>query len=111
MMQLAPSSVARALMTLIVILHAAALAADNPAPLELAEVQPRDGASDVPLNVSLSLRFSRPLAADSLSHLTLHRVGKEGATEERVKRSTDLTNASITISPEDFLDPSATYEI
>jgi hypothetical protein len=98
-------------MLLLIMLHVAAWAAENPATFELVEVQPRDGASDVPITASLSLRFSQPVAADSLLHLTLHRIDNERSTEIRVRRSTDLTGASVTLSPEDFLEPGATYEI
>jgi hypothetical protein len=78
---------------------------------KLAEAQPADGAKEVPVTASLSLRFSQPVAAESLNHLTLHRIEKRGSTEVAARRATDLTNASITLSPEEFLAPNAVYEI
>ena len=51
------------------------------------------------------------MAAESLKHLTLHHIDQEAATEVAIRRATDLTNASITVSPEEFLRPEATYEI
>ena len=56
-------------------------------------------ATGVPVSASIHLRFSRPLDLDTLRFLTLHRDGKE----IEVDRSSDLTNASITISPNEFL--------
>jgi hypothetical protein len=87
------------------------LAAGDLPSLTLAEAQPANGAKDVPVTVSLNLRFSQPVVADSLRYLTLHRIHNDGSTDVPVRRATDLTNASITLSPEEFLKPDSVYEV
>jgi hypothetical protein len=89
----------------------AVVAAEDPAVFELSESQPADGARNVPVTASISLRFTQPANAESLRHLTLHRVDKRSEAEVAVRRATDLTNASITLSPEEFLNPNTAYEV
>ena len=75
-------------------------------------VVPADGAGDVRATASLNLRFSRPVAVDSLDGLTLHRLNDAGGDAPvAVARTTDLTNASITLAPKRLLEPNARYEL
>ncbi len=87
------------------------LAYDNSKTFELAEVRPSDEQKNVPVNVSINLRFDQPVAGKTLKYLTLHRLEKNQSQEVKVKRATDLTGASITLSPHSFLVPSSVYEI
>jgi hypothetical protein len=87
------------------------LASENPAPFTVAEVRPADGATDVPVTVSVSLRFSQAVAADSLKHLNLYRTVNGRSTEVPMRRATDLTGASVTLAPDEFLQPNSVYEI
>lgn len=79
--------------------HAVELAGSHP--------EPEDG--EVAVSSSLHLRFSDALDPKSLENLTLRKADSGEAVP--VRRSTDLTNASITISPRDFLEPGTTYRI
>ncbi len=77
--------------------------------LELEAVHPGHGATDVPVGASIHLRFSDALDLATLENLVLH----EGKSESEigVSRASDLTNASITLVPADFLQPRTRYEI
>ena len=98
----------------------AAAADDDPGAFRVEAVQPADRQTDVEVGASFNLRFSQPVAVDSLDRLTLHRLGPVGAkgweadgpaAEVPVARSTDLTNASITVAPTAFLLPNSLYEL
>jgi hypothetical protein len=87
------------------------LADEAPPPFKVAEVQPANAATDVPVTASISLRFNQPVATDSLRHLTLNRIGARRSTDVAVRRATDLTGASVTLAPDEFLEPKCVYEI
>jgi hypothetical protein len=80
-------------------------------PFQVVNVYPADGDHDVPVSASINLRFSRPVDPETLLHLTLHLVTGETPAVVPVGRATDLTQASITLAPREFLEPNATYEI
>ncbi|MCO8120110.1 Ig-like domain-containing protein [Stieleria sp. TO1_6] len=60
---------------------------------------------------SLHLRFSDAIDVATLAeiHLTCQTAGSES--EVKIRSSTDLTGASITISPEQFLEPDQLYRL
>lgn len=76
--------------------------------VELAASYPRDRATDVPVSVAVSLRFNTALDPETLRHIGLF---DEEDKEVEVSRSTDLTNASITISPREFLNPDSNFTL
>ncbi len=72
---------------------------------------PADGDREVPISAAINLRLSGPVDAETLSNLTLHRFAGDNAVAVPVGRATDLTNASITLAPGDFLEANAVYEV
>tara|TARA_R110002096_G_scaffold16106_50_gene55357 strand:+ start:14560 stop:16320 length:1761 start_codon:yes stop_codon:yes gene_type:complete len=76
---------------------------------ELAGCHPDNGATDVAISAALQLRFSEALDPKTLGGLTLQRVKDKKSVP--LRRSTDLTNASITLVPTEFLSPNTSYEI
>lgn len=80
-------------------------------PFEVEDVAPENGDRRVPVSASINLRLSAPVDPKTLSHLTLHRIAGGESTDVPVGRATDLTNASITLAPRDFLAPESVYEI
>jgi hypothetical protein len=76
-------------------------------PFKVVNVHPPDGDREVPISASINLRLSMPVDAETLPNLTLHRIAGEKPAAVPLGRATDLTNASITLAPRDFLEPSA----
>lgn len=110
-MLVSPRASITALPLVIISLSLNALAFREPSAFNLAGIHPSDGMKGVSVGASLNLRFSKPVDVESLKHLTLHRIEKENSAEVRINRATDLTNASITLSPEKDLEPASVYEI
>jgi len=79
------------------------------AAVELAASFPADGAAEVPVSASIHLRFSAALDPDTLAGLQLFSAGGDEALP--LRRATDLTQASITLAPVDFLDPDRDHEL
>lgn len=93
--------------------------------VKLAASHPADQATGVLLSDSLHLRFSDAVDVESLESIRLQKgvevAGKEITDQEitdqgdggnvDVRRSTDLTGASITIVPTQFLAPNQSYRI
>ena len=71
---------------------------------------PEDGSHEVHVSNSLHLRFSQAMDAATLHHLRLvEQRGERECVEVAVECSTDLTQASVTVSPRRFLTPNAKY--
>lgn len=82
------------------------------ADVELLASHPRNGATDVSVSASIHLRFSDPLDAATLDHLVLSRIEPDGSrVAVEVQSATDLTHASITLSPREFLQPDTKYAV
>jgi len=73
---------------------------------QLAAGFPRENALNVPTGVAINLRFNQAVDPDSLKFLKL--VAADG-TEMPCRKSTDLTNASITLVPQNDLRPLTEY--
>ncbi|QDT11470.1 hypothetical protein K239x_34680 [Planctomycetes bacterium K23_9] len=67
---------------------------------------PSENATNVSTGVAISLRFNQPVNPDTLKSLKL--IAADG-TEVPCRRSTDLTNASITLVPRNDLKPLTKY--
>jgi hypothetical protein len=78
---------------------------------ELAGGHPAPEATGVRVSSSVHLRFSEPVDLETLPELTLHRLGGGEPVKIDVGASSDLTGASITLSPAEFLEPGAVYEV
>lgn len=77
----------------------------------LAESHPGHQDEDVLISGSLSLRFSDAVNPNSLSAIRLEEITPTGTTPVEICRSTDLTNASVTVVPVDFLKTDQEYRI
>ncbi len=77
--------------------------------LELAASHPA-GVKAVPTSTPTHLRFSDAINSQTLGYLTLQESGT-GNKRIEIKRSTDLTNASISVSPKEFLSPETRFEL
>lgn len=88
---------------LMLVHHSVAVAQD----FQLESSHPAPAAENVPVSASIHLRLSDAVNTNSLRHLTV----KERSSIIPVRRSTDLTNASITLSPVDFLKPKTKYTV
>lgn len=78
---------------------------------ELTGSHPEPGATGIRVTSSLHLRFSEPVDLETLAELTLHRITGGEAVQVAITASSDLTGASITLSPGEFLRPGAAYEL
>ena len=74
-------------------------------------LHPKQDAAGVPISAAVNLRFSAPVNPETLSHLTVHRISVDKVESIPIGVATDLTNASITLAPRDFLVPNSRYEI
>ena len=81
---------------------------NEPAPetFRLAAGFPRENAQNMSTSVAINLRFNQAVAPDSLKFLRLFAAD---GTEMPCRKSTDLTNASITLVPQDDLQPLTEY--
>lgn len=70
---------------------------------------PADKAIDVHVAASIHLRFSQAMDATTLKYLRLSERARGNETEVAAQHSTDLTQASITVSPTQFLKPETGY--
>jgi RHS repeat-associated protein len=82
------------------------LADDRGVPL-VTEVRPTPGATDVPLDVRLVLRFSHPLLVMSLTDQTVVLTGPDGPVTARVVPAED--GRLVFVHPADPLRPESTY--
>ena len=76
--------------------------------VELAASHPQSGDKEVPVSASIHLRFNDALDPESLSGLAIQEVG---GSDVPVRRVTDLTHASITLSPINLLKTRTVYEV
>ncbi len=70
---------------------------------------PVEQATDVHVSSSIHLRFSLAMDAATLKRLRLLQRIDDQDVEVEVQYSTDLTHASITVSPRQFLEPNTDY--
>ena len=74
--------------------------------------QPNNQADNVALDASIHLRFSDAIDPGSLNAIRLTRLGPEGKRVPiAIQASTDLTNASVTVSTVETLLASSQYEL
>ncbi|MDF1815231.1 MAG: Ig-like domain-containing protein [Verrucomicrobiales bacterium] len=72
---------------------------------ELRSVTPANGSTAIDPGTTFNLQFHEAIDTNSLQHIQIRSGGKAIT----VKYSTDLTNASITVVPVDFLEPDRDY--
>jgi hypothetical protein len=78
---------------------------------ELAGGHPGPDETGVRISSSVHLRFSEPVDLQTLAELTIHRLAGGEPVQVAVSASSDLTGASITLSPSEFLEPGSAYEV
>jgi len=88
-----------------------ALSCLNLSAAELLSCNPAHDSKDVETTTSFNLIFSDPLEPETLSNIKLIKVVGDQSKDVPTRNSTDLTNASITVVPTEFLELNQDYAI
>lgn len=78
--------------------------------IKLAASHPANDAFNVAVDASIHLRFSDAINPDTLNAITIA-PDRANAAPIVIRRSTDLTNASITLVARDLLEPNTRYRV